>query len=136
MMIVDLSIIGILGAAISAMVLGAIWYSPFLFGNIWLREAGISKKAAKKHQLKTMVLAFILALIAAVIFALFLGDAPSFGSAVLIGFLSGLGWVGTSLGINYLFAQRSLKMFLIDAGYHILQFTLYGAILGLCHPMY
>jgi hypothetical protein len=47
------------------------------------------------------------------------------------GALVGAGFVATSFGINYAFAQRSLKLWLIDGGYHLLQFTLYGLILGL-----
>ncbi len=38
-----------------------------------------------------------------------------------------------SFAINYSFAGRSLKLWLIDGGYHTLQFVLYGIILGLCH---
>ena len=45
----------------------------------------------------------------------------------------GLAWVAMSFGINYAFAQRSLKLWLIDAGYHVLQFTLYGLVIGLWH---
>jgi len=51
----------------------------------------------------------------------------------LRGFGAGLCWVATSFGINYLFAGRSLKLWLIDGGYHTLQFTLYGLVLGLWH---
>jgi hypothetical protein len=45
----------------------------------------------------------------------------------------GLAWVATSFGINYAFAQRSFKLWLIDGGYHVLQFTVYGLVLGLWH---
>jgi hypothetical protein len=49
------------------------------------------------------------------------------------GFMVGVAFVATSFAINYAFAQRSLKLWLIDGGYHTLQFTLYGLILGLWH---
>jgi CRISPR/Cas system-associated protein endoribonuclease Cas2 len=49
------------------------------------------------------------------------------------GLMIGFFWVATSFAINYSFAQRSLKLWLIDAGYHLLQFALYGVILGLWH---
>ena len=44
--------------------------------------------------------------------------------------LEELAWVAASLGISYLFEQRPLKLWLINGGYHTLQFTLYGAIIG------
>lgn len=62
---------------------------------------------------------------------MFLGPDPELGLGVGAGVAAGAGWVATSYGINYLFAQRSLTLFFIDAGYHTLQFTLYGAILAL-----
>ena len=49
------------------------------------------------------------------------------------GFATGLAFVATSFAINYAFAGRSRKLWLIDGGFHTLQFTLYGLILGLWH---
>jgi hypothetical protein len=41
--------------------------------------------------------------------------------------------VSASFGINYLFERKSLTLFLINGGYHALQFTLIGLILGAWH---
>jgi hypothetical protein len=41
--------------------------------------------------------------------------------------------VAGSFGINYLFEQRSMRLFLINGGYHTVQYTLIGAVLGLWH---
>lgn len=62
-----------------------------------------------------------------------LGGNPALGFATGAGFAAGLCWVALSFGINYLFAGHSLKLWLIDGGYHTLQFTLIGLILGLWH---
>ena len=35
-----------------------------------------------------------------------------------------------ALGVNYLFEQRSLKLWLINGGYNVAVFTAFGAILG------
>ncbi|HLF11330.1 MAG TPA: DUF1761 domain-containing protein [Gammaproteobacteria bacterium] len=71
--------------------------------------------------------------IAAWMFAMFLGPRPPLMLGLGAGFAAGLCWVASSLRINYLFARRSLKLFLIDGGYHTLQFTLIGVILALWH---
>ncbi|MEO0341740.1 MAG: DUF1761 domain-containing protein, partial [Bacteroidota bacterium] len=47
------------------------------------------------------------------------------------GVLAGFGWVALSLGMIYLFERRSFKLFLINAGYLVVSFTLMGIILGL-----
>lgn len=122
----------VLLAAVSAFMLGGLWYGP-LFKNAWCREAGVNPDMSHGHPAKIFGGAFVLSLIAAYVFALFLGPAPGLHFAVGAGFSAGLCWVAASFGINYLFAGRSLKLFLIDGGYHTLQFTLYGLILGLWH---
>jgi Protein of unknown function (DUF1761) len=124
----------VLAAGLSSMILGALWYSPLLFGATWMRESGMTEdKARSANLVKTMSTAFLLSVIGAAVFAMFLGPTatPIFG--VSVGFAAGLCWVAGSYGINYLFEQRSLRLFLINGGYHTVQYTLIGLILGLWH---
>jgi Protein of unknown function (DUF1761) len=124
----------VLAAGLSSMILGALWYSPMLFGASWMRESGMTEdKARSANMAKTMGAAFLLSVIGAGVFAMFLGATatPIFG--VSVGFAAGLCWVAGSYGINYLFEQRSLRLFLINGGYHTIQYTLIGLILGLWH---
>ncbi|HEX6928948.1 MAG TPA: DUF1761 domain-containing protein [Gammaproteobacteria bacterium] len=126
----EINIWAVLAAAVSAFVLGGLWYSV-LFGRIWMRETGMTEeKAQQGHPARVFGGAFILSLLAAYAFAMFLGATP-WKEATFYGFAAGLFWVAGSFGINYLFAQRSFKLWLIDGGYHTLQFTLYGLIIGL-----
>jgi hypothetical protein len=75
----------------------------------------------------------LLSLLAVAVFAFFLGPDPELGFAVGAGIAAGVAWVAASIGINYLFEQKSPLLFLINGGYHALQFALYGLILGLWH---
>lgn len=126
----DVNWIGVIAAAVSAFVLGGLWYGP-LFGKPWLRLNGKADgEAMNGHPVKVFGGAFVCSLIAAFVFAMFLGPEPGLQFGISAGFAAGAGWVATSFGINYLFASRPLGMWLIDGGYHTLQFTLYGAILG------
>ena len=122
----------VLVAAASAFMLGGIWYGP-LFKNAWCREAGVDPDAAPGHPARIFGGAFLLSLVAAFAFACYLGPAPRLHLALHTGLYVGVAFVATSFGINYLFAGRSLKLWLIDGGYHTLQFVLYGLILGLWH---
>ena len=129
-----MNIWAVLAAGVSCMILGAVWYSPMLFGTAWMRETGMTEEKARSANMpKVMGAAFVLAVIGAAVFAMFLGPeaTPTFG--VSVGFAAGLCWVAGSYGINYLFEQRSLKLFLINGGYHTVQYTLIGLILGLWH---
>lgn len=129
----DLNWLAVLAAAVSAFALGGVWYGP-LFQRAWCREAGITpEQMGARHPARVFGTAFVAALVAAVAFAWFLGPRPSLLVATHAGFAIGLGYVATSFAINYAFAGRSLRLWLIDGGYHTLQFTLYGLILGLWH---
>ena len=49
------------------------------------------------------------------------------------GFMTGATFVATALGVTFLFEGRPLSLWLIDAGYQTLNFTVMGAILGGWH---
>ncbi len=125
--------LAVLAAAFSAFLLGGLWYSPALFGKAWQRGAGLTDEQLKGgNPGKIYGGSFVLSLIAAATFAMFLGKLPV-GEATAYGFCAGLTWVAASFGINYLFERRPLSLFLVNGGYHTLQFTLYGFIIGLWH---
>lgn len=121
----------ILLAAGSSFLLGGLWYSPKLFGRIWNAENGGQPPAGHPATVFGASLAF--SLVAAGVFASLLGPNPALQVAVQKGLLVGLGLVAASFGINYQFAQRSFKLWLIDGGYHAVQFVLFGLVLGLWH---
>ncbi len=125
----DLNWLGVLVAALSAFALGGLWYGP-LFKRSWCREAGIDPDAAPPHQARTFAVAFACSLLAASVFALFLGPNPNAADGLAAGAVVGLFFVAMSFGINYAFARRSLTLWMIDSGYHVAQFSLYGLILG------
>jgi hypothetical protein len=124
-------ILAVLVAALSSFVLGGLWYGP-LFGRAWQLEVGMSDERARSvDKVRVFGLSFLLALVAAGVFGMFLGPDPAPGFAVGVGALAGLCWVGASFGINDLFEQRSVKLWAINAGYHTVVFTLFGVVFGL-----
>lgn len=130
----EINYFAVVAAAIAAFVLGGLWYSPALFGKTWQREVGLSDEELKRGNMARIFgVALLLSLIAAWMFAVFLGPRPPMHFGLGAGLAAGLCWVASSFGINYLFSRRSLKLFLIDGGYHTLQFTLIGLILALWH---
>ena len=127
----EVNLLAVLACGVSSLVLGGIWYSPMLFAGAWQRAAGLSDEQAKSGNMALIFGgAFVLSLIAAYVFAMFLGAMPLAG-AVGAGFSAGLCWVSASYGISYLFERRPLTLWLINGGYHTLQFTLFGLIIGL-----
>jgi hypothetical protein len=128
------NLIAVLLCGVASLVLGGIWYSPMLFAKPWQRLTGLSDDQAKSGSMPMIFgLAFVLSLIAAYVFAMFLGTSMPLAGAVGAGFSAGLCWVGAAYGINYLFERHPLGLWAINAGYHTVQFTLFGLILGLMH---
>jgi len=130
----DINWIAVLLCGVASLVLGGLWYSPALFARSWQRAAGLSDEQAKSGNM-AMIFggAFVLSLVAAAVFAMFLGRQMGVGPATAAGVSAGLCWVAASFGINYLFERRPLSLWLINGGYHTLQFTLFGLILGAMH---
>ncbi len=128
-----INLFAVVAAAVSAFVLGGLWYSPLLFGKAWQKLAGVSDETAAQGAGLVFGGAFVLSLVAEYVFAMFLGPKPALDFGLFAGASAGLCWVAASFGINYLFERRPLALFLINGGYHTLQFTLYGLILGLWH---
>jgi uncharacterized membrane protein len=127
----ELNWLAIIVAAISAFALGGLWYSPVLFVKIWMKEAGITEESAKSsNMVKIFGLSFILAMMASLLLALFLGADAGGGIGALSGFLIGLGTIFTFLGITYLFERKTIGHFLVNALYGVASLTLMGFIIG------
>lgn len=129
----DINLWAVLLAAALSFALGGLWYSRVLFEGVWIREAKDPRPAGSGHPAAVFGLSFGFALIAAFAFAYWIGSNPPLGTAVLQGLSAGACFVAASLGINYQFANRSMLLWLIDGGYHTVQFVIFGLVLGLWH---
>ncbi len=119
-------------AAFAGFAIGGIWYGP-IFGKAWMVEVGISEEQARSaNKAKIFGTVFVLNLIAATSLSMFIG-AGDLHFGAFAGFMTGLTFVAVALGITYLFEQRSLKLWLINAGYQVVFFTAMGAVLGAWH---
>lgn len=128
----QINFLAVLVAAASSFLVGGLWYSPIMFSNAWMKENGFKEEDLKNSNMgKVFGGSFILALVISFNLAAFLGPEADLIFGLSAGFAAGFGWVGMSLGITYLFEKKSLKLFFINAGYHIVTYTIMGAILGL-----
>ncbi|HNK69904.1 MAG TPA: DUF1761 domain-containing protein [Flavobacteriales bacterium] len=105
----------------------------------WARANGIDPDAPRdpskgKHPATVYGVSFIMAWIAAHAFAIVVGHGPfPLLHWLHHGFVCGFGIAATSFAINYQFANKPVPLLLIDGGYPLVQFPLYGLILGLWH---
>lgn len=120
-------------SAVSSLLLGGLWYSPFLFYKGWQKANNFSDEDLKKvNPAITYSVSFVLALIISYNLAFFLGDAATdWKWGMTAGFLAGFGFAALMFGIIALFEMRSWRYMLINGGYMVVWFTLIGFILGI-----
>lgn len=122
----------VVASAISAFVLGGVWYGP-IFGKAWQRYEGLSDEELQNgHMPMIFGGAFVLNLVMANTLALLLQlhPTPALVSGLTVGGLLGLTLIASSYGISYLFGRKPLALWFIDAGYMVVFMALMGAILG------
>jgi hypothetical protein len=128
----NLNWLAIIVAAVSAFILGGLWYSPLMFAKRWMKETGITEESTKNtNMIKLFGLAFLLSIIASFFLAMFIGPDAGAAFGALAGFMAGLGWVFTFMGIIYLFEARTLAHFLINSIYSVVSLTIMGFIIGI-----
>ena len=129
----NFNIWAVLAAAFVNFMIGGLWYSPALFGKVWMRANGFTDEDLKKGSpLLIFGFSFLFCLVMSANLAAFLGDpSTTFGFAVAAGTAAGLGWVAMGLGVVALFERRPLSYILVNGGYFTVAFAAMGAILGL-----
>jgi hypothetical protein len=122
----------VLVAALSAFMVGGIWYSPVLFGNAWLADSKLTSKDVEQgNKAKIFGFTAVFALIMAANLAIFLADSKTnvtWGATA--GFLAGI-WTFGAIATHSLFELKSWRYVFINGGYSVVSLTLMGAIIGL-----
>lgn len=110
---------------------GALWHSRMLFGKQWMEDNNLTKEKARSAnplRLFGVTAVFHFVLFAALDAAI--GSNSNWITGMLTGLYVGLFFILTTFGGTYLFASRTNRLLLIDAGYYIFILALGGLILG------
>lgn len=129
--------LAVLVCVVVSMISGTIWYNPKTFFPIWWKGIG---KTGEPGMAGNMGLTWGLTILASLVQAIFMAvmvnalgsltGGPSLASGLTTGFLLWLGFVAPTNLVNKLFAGHGLKIWAIEAGNHLVNFLLFGAILG------
>ena len=126
--------LAILICVVVSMASGSVWYHPKVFFPAWCKGIGKSEaemKAANPNPMiwvLTILAAFVEAVSVALMLRVMQASGPGAGAAA--GFMLWLGFVAPTNLVNMLFAGHGLKVWAIEAGNHLLNMLLFGAILG------
>lgn len=128
-----INFLAVLVAAIAAFGLGALWYTPILFGKSWQKLLGFSDEYLQGGNMAlTFGSSFVMMLLMSFGIAfLFKGHlGPDWLEGAHLGLLLGVFLVGPSIAINLLYQRKSFKLWAIDAGYQIIFLIMMGSIIG------
>lgn len=131
------SYVGVLLAAITSYVFGALWYTAL--SKPWMAAAGLSEADVKgedgKGTMMPFIIAFLAQLVMAVVLAGMIGHlgpgAVTVKSAVLSAVMVWIGFVMTTLIVNHRFQMASFKLTLIDGAHWLGVLVLQGLVIGL-----
>jgi len=113
------------------LVLGMVWYSPNVLGNLWAQEHGFTSdqlKASIWHYLGAIIVAFIMSYVLDMIMLTF--GVRGIGNGIALGFFIWLGFIATTHFSGVIWAKKPFIVFFIDAGYLLFNLILIGAIMG------
>ena len=117
-------------------VLGALWYSPLLFGKAWQSEVGLSDDDIKGGNMAiifggSLILMMMMSMALYFAVASHPAEEMTFTHGMFHGMMMGVLTAAASMGINYLYQRRSIKLFAIDAIYQVLGLALSGGVMAL-----
>ncbi|MAE13157.1 hypothetical protein CMO92_01210 [Candidatus Woesearchaeota archaeon] len=124
-------------AALVSMVLGAAWYSPGMFGKMWIKLSGFTKKDQERAEeegmgsryflgfLSSLVMSFVLAVMIRIV------GAGSGVSGAIVGFWLWLGFIATTTLGMVLWERKPFQLYLLNNGYSLMSLLVMGVMLGL-----
>ena len=155
----NINFLALLLAALSTLVVGFIWYNPKVFGNIWMKEAGLKEEDMKgANMIKifglSIVYAFLISFVLQMVvihqfgalgmvgghvetakpsYAAFMADYGTayrtFKHGALHGFMTGLFMILPTIGTTALYERRSFKYVMVTGGFWIVCFMIMGGII-------
>ncbi len=132
----EINYLAVLVSAVLGFAIGMAWYSPFLFGNIWMKLSGISKtsveKSKKKGMAKSIAASFVGGLVMSFVLAHFIDIAGSVTAleGAQTGFWIWLGFIAPVMIGMVLWEGKSFKLYTVKVLHYLAVLMVMGSILA------
>src|SRR3989337_2905112 len=118
----DLNWLAVIVATLAYFALGAIWYAPPVFGNLWMRAGGI--QVPEQPQASFYVFPFLTCLLATIAVGMLAAATASdtVGEGIVLGLVTGVGIALTSLFATGVFDPQKPQPMVwvaVVSGYHL-----------------
>ena len=137
---VEVNYLAVLFAGVASMIVGFLWYSPMLFGNLWMKLMGHTKESMekeKKNMGKTYGTSFVLSLVTAYVLSHVISLSQNFygydaiTTGVTSAFWMWLGFVMPVQSTDMLFGSKKWKLFAVNTGFQLASLLVMGVVLAL-----
>ncbi len=131
----EVNYLAVLVTGVASMTIGALWYSPLMFGNVWMKLNGFTmadmEKAKAKGMTGSYIIAFAGALLGAYVLAHFLQvfGANSISEGLQVAFWAWLGFIVTTQVSGSLWEGKPWKLFLLNTASSLVTLLVASAIL-------
>jgi hypothetical protein len=131
----QINFLAVVVSAVATFIIGALWYSPILFGKLWMKAHAYTEEKLKEMQkgvMRAYAVSFVCYLVMAAVLSGLMGltNTATATGGMWIGFLCWLGFAATIGLTANMFSEKSLSTYLIDVGYQLVYLLVMGAILG------
>jgi hypothetical protein len=132
----DLNWLAVVVAALAYFAVGAVWYAPPVFGNMWMGAGGTTREQADEGPGPAV---YAVPLIGSVLSAIALGmlaavsGTDTLSEGIVLGFVAAVGFALSISLVTATFESTKPNPMLwgaVNAGYHIVGTVIAGAIIG------
>lgn len=138
MILSHLNYLAVAVATLAYFALGSVWFSPMLFSKSWMAGHNITMptdETAKKEMRKSMPKLMLVTFVGCFVAVLALGYIET--AFMYHGWMTGLKtgilasvFSSIAIALSHMYTQKSFKLFIIDAGYHVAGLIIAAVILS------
>ncbi len=141
----DVNIIAVIISSVLAFILGALWYTPVLFGNMWMKLVGIKPEDQNKEGSKAFAIAMVIGFLIVTLMlfgfavirswllpqvAVVLQNDSAIVISVFIAFIVSLFTLLPSNWLNDNYEGKSIKLTALNVGYQFLTLVIGAVVLS------
>ena len=131
----NINFLAVLVAALASYFLGILWYSPLLFGGLWLKLCAVDKKKLKKEKAKGTGRMYIISLLSNLVrsyvlaYVIVLAGITSLAAGLQLSFWLWLGFSATLTLGGVIWESRSIQLFILNNTYNLTALMIASSIL-------
>ncbi|MDA1335097.1 MAG: DUF1761 domain-containing protein [bacterium] len=132
-MTAEVNLVAVLVASLANFIIGMLWYSPFLFGKMWMQAIGKTEEEVKAGSpAKAMIVSAGGALVTSYVLAVLIQimGLVTISQGLVLGFMLWLGFVLTSQMPSVVYEGRNKNVVLIFVAYQLAAIIISSVILA------